>query len=644
MAFDPTTARPTQEAQPAGGFDISTAQPEQQPDFPGAAVIEPVRAVVSGAGRAIAGGVAGIGQAISPFAEPGAGAETVQAIQAGAFQPTTEAGQQGLETLGDLVQRGIDLANIPLSGVGGILELVSGQGIDKAVETIRAIQGQGVSRAAGERVFEATGDPLAATIAESAPTLVGELLGLKGAGAAVRGAAPTARAAGTAIAPAAEAAGRAIAPIAEAAREVGTAVFKVQSPTKQRIARLIKEGSTDVETARFRLAAPGQKAPAQPTKLQDFLNVGGPRVQADTLAVGAINQGFDEGVIAAIKGASPADKAKMIQMVDIMEKGKKNARFAARFRPSDVAGDTLLARVKSIRTANRQAGKDIDRIANGLKGQQVDILGPVTEFAETLDSLGVRLVQNKKGGFTPDFEFSQLSPGDRGPIKEVIRQMNIRGQGGIDALDVHKMKRIIDNNVTFGKVKTGISGDAERALKSFRRSLDEALDTSFPEYNQANIKYSETIGALDSIQDVAGKKMDLSGGNADKALGTLLRRTLSNAQSRIRLIDSIDEIESVSKKHGGSSALRIEGPGLGQDDLLTQVLFVDELDSVFGPVARTSFQGQIDQALKQGVGAVTTRAGALDAALTAAGKVAERARGINEAGAFKAIKELLKGQ
>ena len=638
MAFDPTTARPIEQQPPTGGFDLSTAQPIEQPDFPGAAVIEPARAIVSGAGRAITGGVAGIFQALNPFEEQGAGAETVRAFQEGAFQPTTEAGRQGLEALGGLVQKGIDIANFPISGIAGLVELVSGQGLDQAAETIRSTQQQGISTTAGQRVFEETGSPLAATIAEVAPTAALELIGLKGAGAATRAAGEVAPAARQAITTAGQAiteAGRAAAPVAEA-------LFKVQSPTKQRIARLIQEGSTDVETARFRLEAPGQPAPAQPTRLQEFLNVGGPRVQADTMAVNAINQGFDEGVIAAIKGASQIDKIKMQKMADIMERGKKNKRFAATNRPSDVAGDTLLSRVKAIRQGNKAAGRDIDRIAKSLKGQQVDILDAVTDFGETLDSLGVRLVSNNKGGFTPDFKLSQLSPGDRGPIKEVIRQMNIRSEGGVDAFDVHKMKRIIDNNVTFGKVVTGISGDAERALKSFRANLDNALDTNFPAYNQANIKYSETIGALDAIQDVAGRKMDLSGGNADKALGTLLRRTLSNAQSRIRLIDSIDEIESVAKKHGGTADPRLPGPGLGQDDLLTQVLFVDELDSVFGPVARTSFQGQIDQALKKGAGAVTTKAGAIDVALGAVGKVAERARGINEAGAFKAIKELLK--
>lgn len=654
MVFDPTTARPVQQPiqqQPApqgGGFDISTAQPAQQPDFPGAAIIEPARAVGSGIARAIGGGVAGIAGALTPGFPEGAGAEIVETTQAGAFQPTTEAGRAGLETLNTLIEKGIDIVNIPLSGVGGILELVSGQGVEQAVETIKAIQGIGISKTLGGRVFEATGDPLAATIAETAPEAVGAILGTKGAATAARGVQRGAAVTGQALAPAIQT-GR---ELATAGRQLATEVFQRQSPTKQRIARLLQEGArdveragiTDVETAGFRLAAPGQAVPAQPTRLQEFLNVGGPRVEALPAAQEAIKQGFDKGVIAPIQAATAADKTKLLKMVEIMERGKANKLFAARNRPSDVAGDSLLDRVKVIRTANKSAGKDIDRIAKGLQGQQVDLLEAVTSFGETLDNLGVQLTSNGKGGFTPNFELSQLSPGDRGPIKEVIRQMNIRSTGGVDAFDAHKMKRIIDNNVTFGKVKTGISGDAERALKGFRVDLDNALDTQFPDYNAANVKYSETIGALDSIQDVAGQKMDLSGGNADKALGTLLRRTLSNAQSRIRLIDSIDEIESVAKKHGGTGQLRIEGPTLGQDDLLTQVLFVDELDSVFGPVARTSFQGQIDQALKQGVRGVTTKEGAVDIALTAAGKAAERVRGIDEAGAFKAIKELLRGQ
>ena len=625
MAFDMATAQPTKK-----GFDISSAKPIDSPEgFPGASVIEPALAVGSGAAAMIGGGIAGIAQTLNPFAEEGAGAQAVEDVQGLAFTPKTEEGKAGLKTLGDLVQRGIDLANIPISGLGGIIELISNQGVDQAVETIRKVQEQGAGKTAGERVFEETGSPLAATVAETTPEAIASLLGTKGASKAIP-------AAGRGI----QAMSEGALPAAQAVKSIGKELLNLQTPTKQRIARLIDQGSTDVETAKFKLMSP-EGVPENPTRLQEFLRIGEPKVKADPIAVESIKQGFDEGVIAAVKGSSPADKLKMQEMVNIMERGKKNALYATQNRPSDVAGNTLLDRVKTIRTANRNAGRDIDQVAASLRGQSVDILESVSSFGAKLDDLGVHLAPNGQGGFTPDFSLSQLSPGDRGPLREVIRQMNIRGSDGFDALDVHKMKRIIDNNVTFGKVKTGMSGDAERALKGFRAELDNALDTKFPEYNKVNTVYSETIGALNSIQDVAGRKMDLSGGNADKALGTLLRRTLSNAQSRVRLIDSIDEIEAVSRKYGGDDTLSISGSSLGRDDLLTQVLFVDELDSVFGPVARTSFQGQIDQALKQGVNAATTKAGAVDAALNVAGKAAERVRGINEEGAFKSIKKLL---
>lgn len=644
MAFDPTTAKPTQEQQPVGGFDISTATPAQapqQPDFPGAAVIEPARAVISGAGRAIAGGIGGIFQALNPLAEEGAGAETVREFQEGAFQPTTEAGRQGLEALGGLVQKGVDIANFPISGIAGLVELVSGQGLDQAAETIKSTQEQGISTTAGQRVFEETGSPLAATIAEVAPTAALELIGLKGAGVTTRAASqvpPVARQAITTAGQAITEAGRAVAPTA-------AAIFKFQSPTKQRIAKLIEEGSTDVETARFQLAEPrtqlertlGISAPTQPGgRLQEFLNVGGPRVKTDRVAVEAIDQGFDEGVIAAVKGASKADKTQLLKMVDIMEKGKKNRLFAQTNRPSDVAGNTLMGRYRSIVTANKNAGKQLNVIANSLKGKQVDSLPAVNTFIDDLDSIGVTLSSDLK----PIFSGSDIEGvrGAENAITQIVNRMKLTKTP--DAHDLHRLKRFIDEQVTFGKSIEGLSGRTEGILKNLRRNLDGILDTNFPEYDRVNTVFSETIGAIDSLQDVAGRKLNLTGPNADKAVGTLLRRVMGNQQSRIRLLDSVGDIEAVAIKHGGLDVPRLEGVSAGKNDLLTQILFVDELDAVFGPVARASFQGQIEQAITtaQGLRGVSPT----ELALGAAQKAATKARGINQPGAFKAIKELLK--
>ncbi len=563
-------------------------------------VIEPALSVASGLKNTVEGGLMGIVQSLNPMAEEGAGAEAVVEQQAQTFTPKTQAGQKGMATLNDLMQKGIDLANFPISGIGGLVELISGQGVNQAAETIKAIQESGMSSTMGDRAFEETGSPLLATAAETLPAVVGSVFGAKGATNAT-----------SKVATAVDSAQ----PL-NAVAKVTEGIFQYQTPTKKRIAALIENKTGDVDTAKY------------------VLNQG--RAVKDSYAINAIDQGFDPAVIAAIKNASDSDKIKMQRMVDIMQRGKKNARYAVMNRPADIAGDSLVARVKFIQAANRKAGTDIDKAAQKLKGQPVDITDASASFSDALDSLGVQIKRNDKGDFIPDFSRSEIAPGDRGPLKEVIRQMSLKSQdGGVDALTVHKMKRIIDRNVTYGKSQRGLSGETERILKQFRNQLDSKLDDAFPEYNAANTNYAQTIGAMDNIQTVAGRRLDFSSDIADKASGTLLRRLMSNTQSRASLIDSIGELESVAKSVGGKF----------DDDLLNQALFADELDRVFSPVARTSFQGQIDQAVKRGVDyAASPDGGVVGAARDIAGATARkmRDRKINEDKAFQSIMDVLR--
>lgn len=635
------------QVEPAGatlpdGFEIeSTGE-----SFTGAGIIEPVRAVGSAVGRAALGGILGIGQTINPFADPGAGAAKVKELQAGAFQPETPEGQENLKIFADLVQKGVDIVNFPISGLFGLSELISGEGIDKAADTIKNVQEKGLSKTLGARTLEETGDPLQATIAEVFPSFVDVLIGSKAVGkvaeGAVSGVQAAARAAERVPGQALEAAARAVevaTPVVEAGKEIAKGIFEFQTPTKQRIAKLIEEGSTDIETAKFKLE-PGKEGVTDipRTKIQEFLDIGGPKVKTDKVAVEAINQGFDEGVIAVIKGANPVDKAKMLKAVDIMEKGKKNALFAKKNRPSDIAGNVLIERFASVVAANKIAGKELGEVANSLRNQEVDFDPAVNSFIDDLGSIGVTLTNDLK----PIFSGSAIEgiSGAEKIVTQIINRMkNIKSP---DGKKLHDFKKFIDEQVTFGKRVEGLSGRTEGILKNLRFNIDQALDTKFPEYDRVNTVFSETRGAIDSLQDVAGKKMDLSGPNARKAAGTLLRGLMSNIKSRVRLLDSVNEIEAVDLKHGAGKIPKLPGESPGRSDLLTQILFADELDSVFGPVASAGFQAEVGKGVKRGIAGATTKAGAIDLGIAAAGEVAERVKGINQAGAFKSIKELLK--
>lgn len=387
--------------------------------------------------------------------------------------------------------------------------------------------------------------------------------------------------------------------------------FTRQSAAKSKIAEIIKKDPLNADYAKYSID-----------------NFG--RLASDKNAAEAIKQGFDKGVLAAIKNSSYLDKRRFAGMVALLEKGKKNARFGAEFRPSDIAGKSLLKRVQKLHSIKGQAGKGIDAAANSLKGKAVDLSEPIAKMADSLEGFGIALKRNSKGDMIADFAETTLAPTDRGPLKEVIRQMSrLSKKGNPDAFDAHTLKRIIDRNVTYGKVKTGLSGEAERALKGFRSSLDNVLDTNFPAYKKHNDVYSSTVNALDNMQGAAGTKVDFFSDSADKAMGTSLRRLLSNTQSRANMIDSIKEIDNVLIKNGAKF----------EDDILSQVLFADELDSVFGAVARTSLKGQAQQAVRKGADAAANQS---NAAVDLAGAGIEKLRGINEENAIKAIKAVIK--
>ena len=417
-----------------------------------------------------------------------------------------------------------------------------------------------------------------------------------------------------------------------------------EPPAKAKIAQMLKAQDPNIETARYKL--PGvEDTPTD--KIRRKLNIGGPEVVKDRVAIDAINQGFDEGVIAAVKASGIKDKQKMLSMVDIMQKGKKNKLFAQTNRPSDVAGNSLMERVRVIMKANRDAGGALDGVAKELRGQAVDFNPAVTRFIDDLEDMGVYIGDD----LTPNFIGSDIEglTAPENAIKQIIKRMSTGNT--VDGYDVHRLKKYIDENVTYGKNAEGLAGKTETVLKRLRSNLDSILDQNFPEYDRMNTAYAETRGILDSLQDVAGRKMNLSGPNAEKATGTLLRRLMSNAQSRVNLLDAVNQIDAGAKKYVKFSAERPDPTALPDlrpkdiekfdDDIMAQILFVDELDAVFGPVARTSFQGQVEQGVKAAAKG-TTKSGAIDLAIDLGAKAAERVRGINEDSAFEAIRTLLR--
>ena len=393
-----------------------------------------------------------------------------------------------------------------------------------------------------------------------------------------------------------------------AGNEVAT-FFKNRSALKDEVSKLIASGSDDVKVARY-------------------MKDGAGKIVNNPGAISAIKQGVDEGVVATVKGAARSDRAVMRQMVMIAKRAKANAKFSATNRPSDAVGESLLKRIKVISKVNRQAGSQIDVVANSLKGKPANFVEPVDNFISELDSsLGVTLKRSTDGVITPDFSDAIIrnNPAAKKLLKNLIDEMQKDVQ--VDAFRAHRLKRIIDDQVEFGKAAKGFKGKTESIVKGFRRSLDQSLDAQFPAYKKVNDTYAETIGALNDIQGLAGSKIDLLGKNSEKALGTMTRSVLSNIKSRTNLLNSINDLDALANKLGGRF----------DDDVVTQVIFADELERLLGSSAKTSLAGTLDKTAER-----AARSGVKDALQDAAVDGIKAARGINEEGLFKALQELLK--
>jgi hypothetical protein len=127
---------------------VGGTSPERLGDFTGASVVEPLATVVTSAIAEPVAGLAGLVQAVNPFAEEGSGARVVEATrEAFTYKPKTEAGQESLESVGEV-----------LKPVGELFE--------------------GAETFLGDKTFEATGSPTLAAMAKSVPTLFAELLGV----------------------------------------------------------------------------------------------------------------------------------------------------------------------------------------------------------------------------------------------------------------------------------------------------------------------------------------------------------------------------------------------------------------------------------------------------------------------------------
>lgn len=420
---------------------------------------------------------------------------------------------------------------------------------------------------------------------------------------------------------------------------------------KSELAELLKQGNTVDEALTTPLSkvaddvAPVATKPVEPVvkSKQPLKATAGYRLEAgkvveDKPAQNLLKQGIDDTNVSIIQSFSAKDKEAAKQMVQIAK--EVSSTGIPTKRPQEIVGQTFMQRAKDVEALNRTAGGQIDDIARTqLAGKPVNAGKATDQFFNQLERDGVDIdalrLATTKEELTQAFEGSAYEGLDtvQRTLKTVVKRVDPQLDGAkMDGLALHRAKRFIDNQVTYGKNAEGLVGDAERLLKGLRSSIDDVLDTSFPDYNTANTQYRETIEALDEMRRLIGRDFLGSGDIANLRAGEVMNRLLGNASAKP--LSALQNLEAVSTKYGNKY----------NDSIIKQITFADLLDDVYQTTPTRGFAGGVQKGVE---GAATgflqrmRQGGVISAGIDTGAEMIQSARGITPEKAQAAIEAYL---
>lgn len=544
-------------------------------------VYEPAKAIVGGMANTAISGLAGLGNVIQSY-DSGKGAERISEVQNSLpdFSPQTERGKQGLQTVGDLMQAGIDIVNYPISGLAGLATLVTGGGVDNAAQNIRSVQEDGLGHTLGEKTFEATNNPALATGAMMLPDLAGAVLGGKAAKTGIDGAlarlpkrTPKALMAED---------GTLRGDFKKALESQGVTLENVFPDDLVNLPANVKPKQAAEMIVRRKLKA-GDSNGFLATKKLDSDGF----VIDDDVAKNAISQGFQEGDIQLIKTASDATKRKFAEMIESRRKIKGNTREAMSSQPSGVIGDSAMDRVLFVRDKANQARKELNQLVDTkLANTPVDVVRVARRFAEELKELKVDIVDGK-----PVFEGSLISA-DQGAKRTIVSALKLMNEpGGATAQRAHELKKQLDNMINWKRSASQLTPAGERFARSIRKELNEVIRDVDSDYAQLNDTLSDSIGIIEDFESAMGSKFSILDENAAQKAGNRLRKMLTRygvSDDQIKLVEDLDDY---AHELGGNFS----------DSVADLVMFNRILEDKFGSVRRGSLSPEIEKGIERAV-------------------------------------------
>lgn len=587
--------------------------------IPTAATVEPAIAMAGGLAGQVIGGLSGLGRAGGGYLFSDESGEEAMMAGADVSQSVSEAVSRPFAPKTQFGARGMDVVSKPLEAIGGAIEQVSQYLGDKT------FAGE-MGGAFGERL---KGSPAAATAAYMAPEIVLSIL----PSTLIRRIAPSGKYL--------DASGNPTPELLQGLRSIGLSWDDLSSAARQQIPesprRSLVTGTSLAERSLDPVRAAQIQAGGSEGALAPLMAANG-RTLPDPLAQEAIKQWDDKGLIQAVKTATPETRQAMLDMLDMRSRISENKRLAQTSRPTDIVGQAATNRIQYLRDLANESRRELNNIADTqLAGKPMDTQPVLSAFRDALNDLDVGLVRGEDGIPKPVFEGSMISQ-NKSSQRIINSLFNLLKEGGApDALRFHKLKRQLDELIDYRKsMQGGLTSSGRTVLKDVRRSLNDSLRLVNDDYARVNDVMSDVLTVFDDLDSVSGSRTNIFEAAAGQKLGQEFRKLFSNYGVRSDMVGALESLDKAASKYGGKF----------NDSVMDLAMFANALDTRFGPVAETSFRGEILSASKKSQAEdAARRAAEQGLTRTVMDKVMgayQEARGVNDEKAYGIMEQLLR--
>lgn len=294
----------------------------------------------------------------------------------------------------------------------------------------------------------------------------------------------------------------------------------------------------------------------------------------------AVRAGVDVADANTLLNAIKTPEAK-----SLIETVKNFASGQSKTSPFEIVGKPIVARLKTLDEQVKNYATQLDSVAKDLKGVSVGDVAQIDKSVmEGLNKLQI--------GITKDgLNFVGSSLEGVGNSGKIIDNVFKRLQGARDAFDLHNLKKYIDANVSYGKRVEGLDAGAERLLKTWRKSIDDTLDTQFEAYNKVNTELAKRISPLEDLKGILKNADGLDTDLLSEKAGIIARRITSAAASNPEIKQVLRNLDKFTSAKGKT---------LGKIENLQDLYNV--LNKYYDIAPKTGFQNLVKEGTMEATG------------------------------------------